>query len=67
MNPANPKVLAGLKRLEDQAGKQAKDAELATQRGEKDVCSRWKRITKITRGDSEIHKTAVERIRTRCS
>ena len=58
LDPTNPKVLAGLKRLEEQADKQAQDAQLAGQRGDADVCDRWKGITRMTRSESDIHRRA---------
>lgn len=67
LDPGNPKVLAGLKKLEERAKQYASEAELAGQRGEKDVCSKWRTITKMTRAESEVHKTAYARMRQACA
>ena len=66
LDATNPKILAGLKRLEDAADKQAQEAELAGQRGDPDVCDRWKRITRMTRSESEIHQRARKRAFATC-
>lgn len=58
LDPTNPKVMAGLKRLEKEAEKKAQEAEIAGQRGEDDVCDRWKRITRMTRSEAPIHQRA---------
>lgn len=62
LDPTNPKIRSGLKKLEDRAKRMADDAELATQRGEKNACDRWKRITRMTAIDSEIYQRARQRI-----
>jgi pSer/pThr/pTyr-binding forkhead associated (FHA) protein/tetratricopeptide (TPR) repeat protein len=67
LDPMNPKALAGLKKLEEKAKQYADEAELAAQRGEKDVCSRWKRITKMARPESEIYKKAFDRAKSACA
>ena len=66
LDATNPKILAGLKRLEEQAEKLAKDAELAGQRGDKDVCKRWKEITRMTRSESVAHQNARKRAVSTC-
>lgn len=66
LSPGNPRVLAGLKKLEEIAEKAVEEAELAAQRGEKDACDRWRRITRITRSDTEAHKRARERLQRGC-
>jgi pSer/pThr/pTyr-binding forkhead associated (FHA) protein/tetratricopeptide (TPR) repeat protein len=58
LDPTNPKVLAGLKRLEQKARTLVEEAELASQRGDRDACDKWKQITRIVRGDTDIHKQA---------
>lgn len=62
LDPTNPKIKSGLKKLEDRAKRMADDAELATQRGEKNACDRWKKITRMTAVDSEIYQRARQRI-----
>lgn len=62
LDPTNPKIKSGLKKLEDRAKRMADDAELATQRGEKNACERWKKITRMTAVDSEIYQRARQRI-----
>jgi tetratricopeptide (TPR) repeat protein len=66
LDPTNPKVIAGLRRLEEKANAYAQEAELAAQRGERDVCDRWKRITRITNRGSEIHEKARKRAMLAC-
>lgn len=61
IDDTNPKVLGGLKKLEEKARRFVEEAELAGQRGERDVCERWKHITRMVRNDSEIHKKARKR------
>ncbi len=60
--PRHPKVVDGLARLEEVAEGWAREAELATQRGQPEACDSWKRITRTTRADSEAHKRARARI-----
>lgn len=67
LNPANATITAGLKKLENKALKWAEEAELAAQRGQPDACDRWRRITRMTKGDSEAHKKARERLQRGCS
>lgn len=62
LDPTNPKIRSGLKKLEDRAKRMADDAELATQRGEKNACDRWKKITRMTAVESEIYQRARQRI-----
>jgi pSer/pThr/pTyr-binding forkhead associated (FHA) protein/tetratricopeptide (TPR) repeat protein len=66
LDPVNPKVVAGLRKLEDRAKQLADEAELAGQRGEKGLCDRWKTITRMTRPDSEVYKKAYERAKQIC-
>jgi pSer/pThr/pTyr-binding forkhead associated (FHA) protein/tetratricopeptide (TPR) repeat protein len=61
LDPLNPKVTAGLKKLEEHAKHLADEAELAGQRGEKGVCEKWKTITRMTRPESDVYKRAYER------
>ncbi len=58
LDPTNPKVLAGLKRLEEKARVLVEEAELASQRGDRDACERWKKITRVVRAETEIYKKA---------
>jgi pSer/pThr/pTyr-binding forkhead associated (FHA) protein len=58
LDATNPKALAGLRSLEERAKKEVGEAELALQRGERDVCARWQRITRLTRAGSEVHDKA---------
>lgn len=58
IDDTNPKVISGLKKLEEKARRFVEEAELASQRGERDVCERWKHITRMVRKDTEIHKKA---------
>jgi pSer/pThr/pTyr-binding forkhead associated (FHA) protein len=58
LDPANPMVMAGLRKLNEKAAEAAKDAELASERGETDLCRRWTDITRMTRAGSEVHKYA---------
>ena len=58
LDPTNPKVLAGLKRLEEQAETLAQEAELNAQRGDRSACEQWKRITRMTRSDADVHRRA---------
>jgi hypothetical protein len=58
LDPTNPKVLAGLKRLDDKARVLVSEAELASQRGDRDACERWKMITRIVKSDNDKYKTA---------
>jgi hypothetical protein len=66
LDPLNPKILAGFKKLEEHAAKLADEADLAAQRGERNICDRWKTITHITRSESEIHKKALDRAKQVC-
>ncbi|MCK6551119.1 FHA domain-containing protein [Myxococcota bacterium] len=67
LDPGNPKLVAGLKKLEERAKQLTDEAELAAQRGERKVCDRFKAITHITRADSEVHKRALDRARQVCN
>ncbi|MBK8010599.1 MAG: FHA domain-containing protein [Deltaproteobacteria bacterium] len=66
LDRTNPRVLAGLRKLEQLAQKLADEAELATQRGAKDACESWRTITRMTSGDSEIHQRARKRAEQVC-
>lgn len=66
LDATNPKVVAGLKKLEAQAERYAQEAELSAQRGEQDVCEKWKRITKMTSDKSDVHQTARKRALLAC-
>ncbi|MEM7677668.1 MAG: hypothetical protein AAF449_16860, partial [Myxococcota bacterium] len=66
LDATNPKVLAGLKQLEEEAEKLSQEAELAGQRGANDVCDRWKRITRMTRSESSVHIRARKRAISTC-
>jgi pSer/pThr/pTyr-binding forkhead associated (FHA) protein/tetratricopeptide (TPR) repeat protein len=61
LDSTNPKVLAGLKKLEDKARNLVSEAELATQRGDRNACDRWKTVTRIVRAETDIHKQAKTR------
>lgn len=67
LDPLNPKVMAGLGKLEARATQAADQAELATQHGEKDACNQWRAITRMTRPDSDVYKRALGRARQICS
>jgi hypothetical protein len=67
LDPSNSTVLAGLKKLEDKAKQLADEADLAAQRGERDVCGKWRKITKMTRPESEVYKRALERHKAACA
>ncbi len=45
----------------------ADEAELATQRGERDACNRWRTITRMTRPETEVYKRALARARQACA
>lgn len=61
LDPTHPDILTGLRKLETQATQLMQEAELAAQRGRPGVCRRYKRITRMTRGTSEIHRGARRR------
>ena len=61
LDATHPRALAGLKKLETQGARLMQEAEIAAQRGEADVCERYKRITRMTRGVSEVHRRARKR------
>ncbi len=63
LHRANPRIQAGLKKLEAHAAKLAEEAELATQRGQPGACDRWRRITRMTPVASEMHQKARSRVR----
>lgn len=67
LDPGNPKLVAGLKRLEERAKQMLDEAELAAQRGERKICDRFKAITQITRAESELHARALDRARQVCN
>jgi pSer/pThr/pTyr-binding forkhead associated (FHA) protein/tetratricopeptide (TPR) repeat protein len=67
LNASNAKIIEGLKKLESKAEKWSEEAELAAQRGQPDACDRWRRITRMTRGDTEPHKKARERLARSCA
>jgi tetratricopeptide (TPR) repeat protein len=58
LDATNPKVQAGIKRLEEKARRFVEEAELASQRGDRDACERWKMITRIVRGETDVYKKA---------
>ncbi len=66
LDPTNPKVIAGLRRLEEKAESLGQEAELAAQRGANDVCDRWRRITRMTRAKAPIHERARKRAAVTC-
>lgn len=66
LNRLNPKILAGLKKLEKTAEDFAKEAELAAQRGEQGICARWRQITRMTTGTAEVHRRARDRVKQAC-
>jgi len=66
LNRLNPKIMAGLKKLEDAAESLAKEAELAAQRGEPGICARWQQITRMTSGTAAIHRKARGRVKQTC-
>ncbi len=66
LDATNPKILAGLQRLEEAAEKLAQDAEFASKRGDRDVCKRWKQITRMTRSESDAHQRARKRAMVSC-
>jgi pSer/pThr/pTyr-binding forkhead associated (FHA) protein/tetratricopeptide (TPR) repeat protein len=66
IDDTNPKVLAGLEKLEGKGRRMAEEAELAGQRGERDVCERWTRITKVVRAESDVYKKAKTRALEAC-
>lgn len=66
LDMTNPKVVAGLKKLEARAEQYAQEAELAAQRGEPDVCEKWKRITRMTNANSDVHQKARKRALLAC-
>ncbi len=66
-DPANSVVVAGLKKLEERAERDMREAELAGQRGERDVCERWKRITRMTSPDSAVNKKARSEVMRLCN
>jgi hypothetical protein len=66
LNPANPKVVAGLKKLEAKAEKLVEEAEIAAQRGQPGICDRWRRITRMTTAAAEPHKKAKQRVKESC-
>ncbi len=66
LNSSNAKIQQGLVRLEQLAEKWVKEAELAAQRGQSDVCDRWRTITRMTRSTHDAHKRARARIQAGC-
>ena len=66
LDRTNPRVLAGLRKLEQKAQKMADEAELATQRGAKDACESWRKITRMTSAESEVHQRARTRAEQVC-
>jgi len=66
LDPTNPKVRAGLERLERQAETLSREAELASQRRDPSACDKWKRVTRITRAQTDLHERARERALALC-
>ncbi len=67
LQPKNGRALAGLDRLEKVAEKEAPEIDLSAQAGAKDSCERWRRLTRMTRSDSEVYKKAAQRVKVACS
>ena len=61
LDATHPDVLTGLKKLENRAAELMREAEFAGQRGLPDVCERYKRITRMTRATSDVHRGARKR------
>lgn len=66
LDTTNPKVRAGLARLERRAETLAQEAELAHQRGDPSTCDKWKQVTRITPAETDVHKKARERALALC-
>ncbi len=66
LDSTNPKVRAGLARLERRAETLAQEAELSGQRGDPAICDKWKQVTRITRAQTDVHKKARERALALC-
>ncbi|MCA9555486.1 MAG: hypothetical protein KC933_35990, partial [Myxococcales bacterium] len=66
LDSTNPKVRAGLERLERKAETLSQEAELAGQRGDPGACDKWKQVTRITRAETEVHTKARERALALC-
>lgn len=66
LDATNPKVRAGLARLERRAETLAQEAELSGQRGDPAICDKWKQVTRITRAQTDVHKKARERALALC-
>jgi tetratricopeptide (TPR) repeat protein len=61
LDPTHPEIRSGLARLEQVARKMAQEAELRGQRGDDGACAQWRRITQMTRPESDIHRKARQR------
>lgn len=67
LQPKNGRALAGLGRLEQYAEKEAQEIDLAAQMGATDACERWRKLTRMTRAESEIYKKVAQRVKVACS
>jgi pSer/pThr/pTyr-binding forkhead associated (FHA) protein/tetratricopeptide (TPR) repeat protein len=59
LDPTNPRVVAGLKRLEAVAETYAEEGRVAAHRGARaEACERFREVTKLTRATTEVHREA---------